>query len=187
MQVTLSSDIKQLRNNLSKLEREVLPQAINRSINRVGAKSQTQVRRHVAKEVGITQKVLNQRGFFARIRSSVRTLTFSIIVKYGAIPLKDFNPRQTKKGVTARAWGQRKVYEGAFIAETLGRHVFVRKTKKRLPIKKLYGPIPSRLADTPEVERKVGQVIQESFGVELRRNVTFYATKLMQRRSRRRG
>ena len=187
MQVTLSSDIKQLRNNLSKLEREVLPQAINRSINRVGAKSQTQVRRHVAKEVGITQKVLNQRGFFARIRSSVRTQTFSIIVKYGAIPLKDFNPRQTKKGVTARAWGKRKVYEGAFVSETLGRHVYVRKTKNRLPIKKLYGPIPSRLTDTPEVERKVAKVINESFGVELRRNVTFYATKLMQRRSSKRG
>ena len=151
MEVVLSSDIKQLRNNLSKLEREVLPQAINRSINRVGAKSQTQVRRHVAKEVGITQKALNQRGFFSRIRSNLRTQTFSIIVKYGAIPLKDFNPRQTAKGVTAKAWGKRKTYEGAFVSEKLGRHVYVRKTKNRLPIKKLYGPIPSRLTDAPNL------------------------------------
>lgn len=186
MKVTLSNDIRQVRNNLNKLEREVLPQAINRSINRVGAKSQTQVRRHVAKEVGITQKVLKQRGFFAGIRSNVRTQTFKIIIKYGSIPLKDFNPKQTKKGVTARAWGKRKLYQGAFVSETIGRHVFVRKTKKRLPIKKLYGPIPSRLADTPEVERKVGKVINESFKTELRRNISFYATKLLEKRSKRR-
>lgn len=185
MEVKLSSDIRQLKKSLGKLEREVLPQAINRSINRVGAKAQTQVRRHVAKEVGITQKVLNQRGFFTRIRSNIKTQTFSIIVKYGAIPLKDFNPRQTAKGVTAKAWGKRKLYDGAFVSERLGRHVFVRKTSKRLPIKKLHGPIPSRLAKTPETEKKVAEVINESFGTELRRNVTFYSNKLLQRRSRR--
>jgi hypothetical protein len=185
MQLTLKSDIKQLKRSLNKFERQVIPQATNRTINRVGGKVQTQVRRHVAKEVGITQKALNQRGFFSRVRSSVRTLTFSVIVKYGAIPLKDFNPRQTARGVTAKAWGNRKTYDGAFVSEKLGRHVFVRKTGKRLPIKKLYGPIPSRLTTTPAVERKVADVVNDSFMIEMRRNIKFYADKLIAKRSRR--
>lgn len=182
MELVLKDNIKEVTRNLDKLERQVLPQATNRTINRVGGKVRTQVRRHVATEAGLAQKALNQRGFFADIKSNLRTLTFSVIVKYGSIPLKDFNPRQTKQGVTAKAWNKRKVYEGAFISEKLGRHVFVRKSDKRLPIKKLYGPIPARLAKGRELEKKVDHVIDTSFITELRRNIDYYASKLLKKR-----
>ena len=182
MEIVLKNNIKELTRNLDKLERQVLPQATNRTINRVGGKVRTQVRRHVSSEAGIAQKALNQRGFFADIKSNLRTLTFSVIVKYGSIPLKDFNPRQTKLGVTAKAWNKRKVYEGAFISEKLGRHVFVRKSNKRLPIKKLYGPIPARLAKGRELENKVDHVIDTSFITELQRNIDYYASRLIKKR-----
>ena len=122
MQINIESNVKQLSKQLSALENKVLPKATNRSLNRVGGKVNTQVLRYVSKKVGLTQKTLKQRGFFARVNSNLKTLTTQIRVIYGAIPLKDFNPRQTKQGVTAKAWGKSKVYNGAFVSEKLGRH-----------------------------------------------------------------
>lgn len=186
MQISVKSDIKSVMRQLDTVERKVLPMALNRTMNRVGSSANTIVRRHVAKDAGITQKALKSRGFFAHVRSKVRTLTFSIIVKWGAIPLKDFNPRQTKRGVTAKAWGTRQVYDGAFIVDSLGRHVFVRKTKKRLPIKKLYGPIPSRLASQDSVSDAVGRMIEERLPPEIDRNIEYYARRELSKQVRRR-
>lgn len=177
MQISVRSDMKRVLRELDAVERKVLPRAMNRSLNRIGGSANTIIRRQVAKDAGITQKALKARGFFSHIKSDLRRLTFTVIVKWGAIPLKDFNPRQTKLGVTAKAWGQRKVYDGAFIVDSLGRHVFVRKTKKRLPIKKLYGPIPSRLAESEGVELAVNKMIDDRLGRELDRNIEFYARK----------
>lgn len=184
MKVNVTSNIKDVRRSLTTLQKEVLPQATNRSLNRVGGSINTQVRRYVAREAGITQKDLKRRGFFANLRSNIRTMTYTVIVRYGAIPLKDFNPRQTKKGVTAKAWGQRKVYDGAFIVDKLGRHVFVRKTKNSLPIKKLYGAIPSRVADSPVLEDNVQGIVDQRLGREMMSNINYFVAQRMKRRAR---
>lgn len=187
MQINMTSNIKDVQKQLNALERKVLPKATNRSLNRVGGKVNTQVLRYVSKKVGLPQKALKQRGFFARVNSNLKTLTTQIRVIYGAIPLKDFNPRQTKQGVTAKAWGKSKVYDGAFVSDTLGRHVFVRKSKARLPIKKLWGAIPSVEADKPELKMIIGKVVEDNMGKELTSNIQFYASKEIQRASRGRG
>lgn len=177
MRVDIRDNAADILRDLTKLERKVLPQATNRSLNRIGQTANTLITRSVAKEAGVTQALLRQRGFMVKVKSKISTLTFTIIVRWGAIPMKDFNPRETKKGVTAKAWGQRKVYEGAFIVDSLGRHVFVRKTDKRLPIKKLYGPIPARLADTDDVQGKIDAMLAERLPRELTSNINFYASK----------
>lgn len=182
MQIDVRSNIKDVLRDLDAVQRKVLPQALNRSTNRVGSSANTIIRRGVAKSAGITQSALKKRGFFNNIRSKVRTLTFSIIVSWGAIPLKDFNPRQTKKGVTSKAWGTRTVYDRAFIVDSLGRHVFVRKTKKRLPIKKLSGPIPARLAEDDSIGSSVKSTIDERFPRELKTNIEYYAKRYLAKR-----
>ena len=181
MQISIKSDIKSVMRDLDAIERKVLPRALDRSINRIGGTANTLLRRGIAKEAGITQAKLKTRGFFSQVRSTIRTLTFSLIVKYGSIPLKDFNPRQTKQGVTAKAWNTRKVYDGAFVVDSLGRHVFVRKTKKRLPIKKLYGPIPARLAEEDSITSSIQSMIKQKLPTELFRNIEYYARRELKR------
>ena len=181
MQIDIRDNLSDVLVGLDAIETKVLPKATDRSLNRVGKRASRLMMRQIGKEAGVAQKVLKNRGFFASAKSSIRTLTFTVIVKWGAIPLKDFNPRQTKKGVTAKAWGSRQVYDGAFIVDKLGRHVFVRKTKKRLPIKKLYGPIPARLAEGEAVEREINNMLAESIPKEMLSNIKFYASKELRR------
>jgi hypothetical protein len=177
VQINIESNVKQLSKQLSALENKVLPKATNRSLNRVGGKVNTQVLRYVSKKVGQTQKMLKHRGFFARVNSNIKTLTTQVRVVYGAIPMKDFNPRQTKQGVTAKAWGKRKVYKDTFIVEELGHHVFVRKGKERLPIKKVYGANPASVAKSAELALIVNKVIADNLGSEMKSNIRYFANK----------
>ena len=177
MQINMTSNIKDVQKQLNALERKVLPKATNRSLNRVGGKVNTQVLRYVSKKVGLPQKALKQRGFFARVNSNLKTLTTQIRVIYGAIPLKDFNPRQTKQGVTAKAWGKRKVYKNTFISEELGHPVFVRETKERAPMKKIHGPNPASVAKSPELNMIISKVVADNLGKELTSNIRYFANK----------
>ena len=177
--INVKSNTNQIIKGLNKFERQFVPQALNKSLNRVGTGVATVVRRDVAKQAGITQRALKQRGFFSQFRSKVKTLTYEFVVRWGAIPLKDFNPKQTAQGVVAKAWGIKQLYDNAFKVDSLGGHVFVRKGKKRLPIKKLYGPIPARLASSDQVEKKVEQTVNERLPRELARNLTFYIKRAL--------
>ena len=179
LKVNVKANTDDIIRGLNKFERQFVPQALNKSLNRVGTGVATVVRRDVAKEAGITQRTLKQRGFFSQFRSKVKTLTYQFVVRWGSIPLKDFNPKQTKQGVVAKAWGIKQLYDNAFKVDSLGGHVFVRKTKKRLPIKKLYGPIPARIANSDRVEKKVGQTINERLPRELSRNLAFYIKRAL--------
>ena len=82
---------------------------------------------------------------------------------------------------TAKAWGSRKVYDGAFVVDSLGRHVFVRKTDKRLPIKKLYGPIPARLAKNDSITNDINKMMDERLTRELDTNIKYYAQRELAR------
>ena len=56
--------------------------------------------------------------------------------------LKEFKARQTKKGVTykIRKGGKRRLIESAFLGKGgLNGHVYLRRTKARLPVFKIYG------------------------------------------------
>ena len=56
--------------------------------------------------------------------------------------LKEFKARQTKKGVSykIRKGGKRKLIQSAFLGKgRLNGHVYIRRTKSRLPVRKLYG------------------------------------------------
>lgn len=177
MQINITSNVKQVEKQLTALERKVLPRATNKTLNRVGGKLNTQVVRYVSKKVGLPQKNLRQRGFFARVTSNLRTMTTHVRVMYGALPLKDFKATQTPKGVTATSWGKKKLYKNTFISNELYGHVFVRKTKKRLPISKVYGANPAEVAKSSELRLILTKVIEENMGKEMTSNIHFFANK----------
>jgi len=179
MQISVKANTDKIIRGLSQFERKFVPQAMNASLNRVGTGVNTLVIRDVAKQAGLRQADLKRRGFFTRFRSNIRSLTFAVVTRWGAIPLKDFKPIQTPRGVTAKAWGIKTLYDKAFKVDQLGGHVFARKTDKRLPIKKLYGPIPARIAASQQTEQQVGELVRERMPRELTRNLTFYIKKAL--------
>ena len=81
------------------------------------------------------------------------------------LPLREFKPRQFSYGVRAKVWGKHQQYPSAFLIPRYKNGVYKRLTKKRFPIKQLYGPaIPvemlrdqSRAAfesSTPDVSKR---------------------------------
>ena len=179
--------------------------AITRSLNDVGKKVLTLSRREVANEMGIKQKAIKKS--FRLKRATFKNLTALVLVQGRAIKLIDFkNTRAVKKGVKSKAYGENKLYEGAFIATMPSGHkgAFRRgkvgnyaKRKRRggglaeviaganqgkqyakaLPIKELYGPSAPKTMANRRIKTLLEKQIKISFPQILRRNIKFYASR----------
>ena len=114
--------------------------AMRRAINHTGDRTFTIVKRTLSKQIGAPQRVIVQYGKVRTVRAGGGSLDYLIIARGGPIPLKHFRARQTRKGVTASPWNNRKTYKSAFIVNSLGGHAFWREGKSRLPIKRIAGP-----------------------------------------------
>jgi hypothetical protein len=134
--------------------------ATGKAIDEAGNKTKTRVIRAVAAQAGV--KVSRARGI---IRSQQAMGAgggqYVIIARDATLSLKEFDPRVTRKGVSAAPWGKRRVFAHSFVGPN--GHVFIRKTKGRLPIKKLWGPnIPKEMVkDQAEATfyRTVGELL----------------------------
>ncbi|MFN3624431.1 MAG: hypothetical protein ACK4TP_10250, partial [Hyphomicrobium sp.] len=113
---------------------------LRRAINHTGDKVYTIVVRTLAKQIGAPAGVIKRYGQVTKIRASNATLTYMIRGNGGPIPLKHFRAYQTRKGVSAAPWHNRKTYKSAFIVGSLGGHAFWRRGRKRLPIERIAGP-----------------------------------------------
>lgn len=174
MELSVKHDIEQFQKNLTNFQKKQLPKATWWALNQTGGQVGRQMVKEVAKEAGVAQKDLKRRGFYFAARARLKDLVFEVRSRYGAIPLKDFKPVQTKVGVSAKAWGQRKVYEGAFIVDSIGRHVFKRRTKKRLPIDKLHGPIPLKMFEALTTQQRAVELIRRVFPERLSKGLERY-------------
>jgi len=169
MKIDIRSNTDEIIKGLNDFEKQFVPRALNTAVNKTGTKVSTVVRRAVANEAGLSQAKLKQRGFFASFRSSLKSMAYTMVVRWGSIPLKDFNPKQNKLGVSHSAWGKRQVNKGAFKVDSLGGHVFKRKGKASLPIQKQWGPIPARIAAGDKIDDDVAKTVRERLPRELTR------------------
>lgn len=114
------------------------PQVIARSMNHAGDRGFTVVKSTLAKEMGIRAGKVAE-GLSKR-RAFPGRLEYRITGRGAAISLKEFKARQTRPGVSAAPWGQRRVFKSTFVVGSLGGHVFKRTGSSRSPIEKLWGP-----------------------------------------------
>jgi hypothetical protein len=165
--IEIKADLEQAKALLANLSSKRFSRAMNTAVNDTGRQTMTYAARSVAKEAGLA--VGATRKQFALRRSTPATLTATVIGAGASMRLIEFQARQTKRGVTARAWGTRKLYPRSFIATMRSglRQVFVRKGKKRLPIKQLWGPsVPGVMA-----QEAVHSAIEEHAGARLQTNI----------------
>jgi hypothetical protein len=115
-----------------------IQQIISRVLNHVGGTARTKVKSTLAKQMGLPAGTVDARLITKRAYPGNQT--FEITAVGRPIPLADFDARQTRRGVSARPWGARRMFPGTFIVSSLGGQVFRRTGRARLPIVKLWGP-----------------------------------------------
>lgn len=142
-------DLRRFGNILRSLGEGQMKVAAARALNRTGDMARTQVIRSLTEQTGLKRKVIVRALKVKRAaqKGSMSDLAYEMTTRGGDISLKHFAPRETRRGVTARPFGQRKVFAGAFmkagrfpdrvVVPRFAGHVFEREGKERTPIFKL--------------------------------------------------
>jgi|HubBroStandDraft_3_1064219.scaffolds.fasta_scaffold00326_9 hypothetical protein len=110
---------------------------LRRAVNDAGNAARTQVVRTLGRQMGLPYATVRQ-GL--SIRPATSEPVYEINSVGGYLSLKSFDAEQRRGGVSARPWGQRRMFRGTFIVRSLGGQVFRRTTQARFPIVKLWGP-----------------------------------------------
>lgn len=131
MKFDVSVDIRAAMKMLDNLNREIVPQAASAALNRVATSARKVAVDTIRRETNIKASAV--RKYVTTSKSNKTTLTATIRASKYAPNLINFGAREVKKGVSANAWGKRKIYRGAFIGNK-GRTVFVR-TDYKAPIR----------------------------------------------------
>lgn len=161
---------------LSAIEKVAAPKAGARTLNRVAQQTKTRAVRDIKDAMGLS----NQRAVRKALRiekATPRYLVSSLTASGYRIPLIHFKASQTRTGVAHTAYGSRKVRQHAFIATMPGggKHVFLRRTKKRLKILKQFGGrIPDAMAEDKvmnTLKTFASQKLEERFAHELKYEV----------------
>jgi len=168
----VSIDVRELdevRRWLSRVSEKDIGRVMTSVLNRVGDQVFTRVVRVLAGETGA--KSSRVRRALGKWRASAGREVYRIVARDQFLSLKEFGPRQTRRGVSAAPWKKRRVFPGTFMGP--GEHVFRRKGRSRLPIHKLWGPaIPREMVRgeaKKEVEALVRRQLPERTAHEVRR------------------
>lgn len=112
--------LHQMRQVLTSSE---MNRAIAASLTRVGAMAKTKASREIRNKYKITKRELDKN--FKQDRAAASKLSTTIYTWGRPIGLRDFKPKQMKKGVSVNITGTRKVVPHTFIAETMNGHIGV--------------------------------------------------------------
>lgn len=123
---------------------QVYPKAVTtalvRALNRGITSGRATMAKLIAADTGLKSSTIKSAMKLQKATSALPQA--SLGAGLTRIPLYQFQARQTRRGVSYRLPGSRGRNEHAFIAQMATGHVgvFMRRTKRRLPIKELFGP-----------------------------------------------
>lgn len=132
--------------------------AYARAVAHTGNKAFTQIRRTLAKQVGLPVGRTDSLGRMKKRATYGTEPSFEI--RSSGVPLslqRHFRSRETKRGVRASSpYGKSTLYRSAFFVSRWGNDVFWRTSAKRFPVRRVGGPhIPREMVryDTAEMFR----------------------------------
>lgn len=181
--VDLKGEIGAYIKKLNSMQHKAIAPALSSTLNKTAVTVRAQSRRYVAQEMGLAQKEI-AKSFFIK-RASAAKQRAEVVVNPKQIPLSKFRGvKQVAAGVSHAAYNRKQTASKAFIANVKysggGSHrgVFVRKTKKRLPIKQLYGPSPSWTFASAVVERFNQETSRRRFNEIFPKELSWRLSKL---------
>ena len=110
--------------------RKYIQKALVTSLNKIGAEVFTQAKRELKDATGLKVGVV-AKGL-KKDKARRNDETSSIHIKSRHKNVIEFGARQTKKGVSAKVWGKRRVYKHAFIGsgKNSGKKIVFGKSKR---------------------------------------------------------
>lgn len=189
MNVSIESDLKRLRRGLRDLEKQAVPKATVRTLNRVANSTKTASARHIAPQIGSRQAAVKRR--IETRKSTFKRLWAVLVASDRPLKLIEFvvgskKPTQQPGGkrglVKAKAWGKTRTYRNAFIAPQKSGSsktaVYMRKSGKRLPLKQLFGPGIMQLFKQRENQAIMEKTVFEKLANEFSRNLEYYIKRI---------
>ena len=178
MEVKVNSNFKKALRDIGNVPRKYVQKAMVTALNKVGAEVVTQAKRELKDATGLKVGVVAKGLKKDKARRGDETCTIRIKSRY--LNVIEFGARQTKKGVSANAWGKRKVCRGAFIGggRNSGKQLVFKKLKdnpKR--IEALHGPSLPREFHRQDMESIFKKKIKTRFPILFKRAVEFHMLK----------
>ncbi len=158
------------------------------AVNATTKKTKTAINKQVRSELAVTAKSVNRGLAVSRKadRKSKQPTGEVTLSKTARLPLKDFKPRQTKKGVSykiSKTQG-RSTVSGAFMGPKPGvmkaswkGNVFKRVGQSKLPIVKLQGPSPWGAFVKKGMARTVKKESKRELDKQIKRRIRFVKLK----------
>ena len=182
MEVKVKTNIKEAMRQLRNVPKKYVPKSMVIALNKVGAEVVTQAKKELAGATGLKQKVVNKKINKDQARKGDHTYSISIKSRY--LNAIEFGAKQTKKGVSAKIWNNRKIYKGAFIGSgrNSGKRLVFKKLKddpKR--IEALHGASLPREFHRQDMEKIFKKKIKTRFPILFKRAVEFQMLKALKK------
>ena len=182
MEVKVNSNFKKALRDIGNVPRKYVQKALVTSLNKIGAEVFTQAQRELKDATGLKVGVVAKGLKKDKARRNDKTYTIKIKSRYKNVI--EFGARQTKKGVSAKVWGKRKVYRGTFIGS--GRNSgkqLVFKKRKNAPkrIEALHGASLLREFERQDMAKLFNKKIKTRFPILFKRALDFHLMKAQSR------
>lgn len=167
--------IKDVQKRLKGIENKA-PNAISSALNRTISNLATSVNKEVRADYQVkstdikktlVKKTANPNSLSASLRSKGRVLGLD----HFKVSPKTVQPKRKKPIKVAVKKSGLKSLDGAFVANANGPKVFVRTSKNRLPIKKLFGPSIPQMFKSRNVQEKVNTQATAKFKERLNHEI----------------
>jgi hypothetical protein len=156
------------------------PVAISRALNRAANKARTEAVKQVTGNYYIRQKMIREKKISTTYKANKTKLHSRVIIVDSPIPLNHFRfspgqprPKNPPKLKVAVQKNGMKTLNKAFVADINGPKIFEREGKKRLPIKRLYGPSVAQITGgaktRAEIERESAKMYEKRLDHEIKR------------------
>jgi len=178
MEVKVKNNFKKALRDIGNVPRKYVQKAMVTALNKVGAEVVTQAKRELRDATGLKAGVVAKGLKKDKARRGDEE--YSIFIKSRYKNVIEFGARQTKRGVSAKVWGKRKIYRGAFIGggRNSGKRLVFKKLKdnpKR--IEALHGASLPREFHRQDMESIFKKKIKTRFPILFKRAVEFQMLK----------
>ena len=181
MEVKVNSNFKKALRDIGNVPRKYVQKAMVTALNKVGAEVVTQAKKELAGATGLKQKVVNKKINKDQARKGDHTYSISIKSRY--LNAIEFGAKQTKKGVSAKIWNNRKIYKGAFIGSgrNSGKQLVFKKSKRKKGIEAVHGASLPREFERQNMAKIFNKKINKRFPILFKRAVEFHLLKAQSR------
>ena len=177
MEIKVKSNMKKAIRDIGNVPKKYVQKALVTSLNKMGKEVMTQAKRELKDATGLKAGTVAKKMTKDKARRNDETYTIRIKSRY--LNLIEFNARQTKKGVSAKAWGKRKNYRGAFIGrgQNSGKELVFKKVRDSKRIKAVYGASLPREFVRQDMEKIFNKKIKTRFPILFKNALEFQMLK----------